>query len=113
MNERTKLLEEVARIVRERGDSYGRPGDHFGRTVGAINALFAHKISQPFTAADWAMFMVIDKIAREQHAPKRDNACDMAGYAACLGEIRAEEKRGDNIKWVLAELNRRKVDEKA
>lgn len=113
MNERTKLLEEVARIVRERGDSYGRPGDHFGRTVGAINALFAHKIREPFTAADWAMFMVIDKIAREQHAPKRDNACDMAGYAACLGEIRAEEKRGDNIRWALAELNRRKVDAKA
>jgi hypothetical protein len=113
MSERVKLLEETARIVRERGESYGSPEAHFARTAGAISAIFAHKLRAPITAADWAMFMVIDKLAREQHAPKRDNAVDVAGYAACLGEIRAEESRGDRIKWVLAELNRRKVDEKA
>lgn len=113
MNERIKLLEEVARIVRERGDDYGKPGDHFSITIGMVNAALAHKLRVPLVTADWPIIMICDKIAREQHKPKRDNACDMAGYAACLGEIRAEEKRGDNIKWVLAELDRRKVDAKA
>jgi hypothetical protein len=113
MSERVKLLEEAIRIVRERGDDYGKPGDHFSITIGMLNAAFARKLREPLTAADWPIIMVCDKIAREQHKPKRDNACDMAGYAACLGEIRAEESRGDSIKWVLAELNRRKVDTKA
>ena len=113
MSERIKLLEEAIRIVRERGEDYGKPGDHFSITIGMLNAAFARKLREPLVTADWPIIMVCDKIAREQHKPKRDNACDMAGYAACLGEIRAEEKRGDNIKWVLAELNRRKVDEKA
>lgn len=113
MSERVKLLEEAIRIVRERGDDYGKPGDHFSITIGMLNAAFARKLREPLTAADWPIIMVCDKIAREQHKPKRDNACDMAGYAACLGEIRAEESRGDSIKWVLAELNRRKVDAKA
>jgi hypothetical protein len=113
MSERVKLLEEAIRIVRERGDDYGKPGDHFSITIGMLNAAFARKLREPLVTADWPIIMVCDKIAREQHKPKRDNACDMAGYAACLGEIRAEESRGDRIKWVLAELNRRKVDEKA
>lgn len=113
MNERIKLLEEAIRIVRERGEDYGKPGDHFSITIGMLNAALGHKLRVPLVTADWPIIMVCDKIAREQHKPKRDNACDMAGYAACLGEIRAEEKRGDNIKWVLAELNRRKVDAKA
>jgi hypothetical protein len=118
MSERVKLLEETARIVRERGESYGSPEAHFSRTAGAISAIFAHKLREPITAADWSMFMVIDKLAREQHAPKRDNAVDIAGYGACLGEIRAEEKRRALEGWaraemVRAEIERRKVDTKA
>ena len=113
MSERVKLLEETARIVRERGESYGSPEAHFARTAGAISAIFAHKLRAPITAADWAMFMVIDKLAREQHAPKRDNAVDVAGYGACLGEIRAAEKRRELEGWARAEIERRKVDAKA
>jgi hypothetical protein len=113
MSERVKLLEEAARIVRERGESYGPPEAHFARTAGAISAIFAHKLRVPITAADWSMFMVIDKLAREQHAPKRDNACDIAGYGACLGEIRAAEKRRELEGWARAEIERRKADTKA
>jgi hypothetical protein len=113
MSERVKLLEEAIRIVRERGDDYGKPGDHFSITIGMLNAAFARKLREPLTTADWPIIMVCDKIAREQHKPKRDNACDMAGYAACLGEIRAEEKRRELEGWARAEIERRKVDAKA
>ena len=113
MSERVKLLEETARIVRERGESYGSPEAHFARTAGAISAIFAHKLRAPITAADWAMFMVIDKLAREQHAPKRDNAVDIAGYGACLGEIRVAERGRELARWARAEIERRKVETKA
>jgi hypothetical protein len=32
--------------------------------------------------------MILDKCAREQHQPKRDNMIDVAGYSACVSEIR-------------------------
>jgi hypothetical protein len=44
------------------------------------------------------MMMMIDKIAREQHTPKRDNAVDIAGYAACLAQCRVEEGKYDGSK---------------
>lgn len=88
---RERLLLDAAEATRERGKSYGPPRDHFARTVGAINAMFAHKLKEPLTPADWGMFMVLDKIAREQNAPKKDNLVDVAGYAACVAEIVEQE----------------------
>jgi hypothetical protein len=91
MTERERLLLDAAAATRDRGESYGDPQTHFARTVGAINAVFAHKLREPLTAADWGIIMVLDKCAREQHSPKRDNAIDIAGYAGCVAEIRTEE----------------------
>lgn len=98
MTERERLLLDAAAATRERGLSYGSPRDHFARTVGAINAIFAHKVREPLTPADWGMFMVLDKLAREQNLPKRDNMTDVAGYAACVAEIR-EESEAFNEAW--------------
>jgi hypothetical protein len=86
------LLKEAMDIVVNRGEDYGPPSDHFTRTIGAINAIFADKISEPFTATDWAMFMIIDKAAREQERPKRDNLLDIVGYAACANQCRSVGK---------------------
>jgi hypothetical protein len=44
--------------------------------------------------------MVLDKCAREQHLPKRDNMTDVAGYAGCVAEIRAETE-AFNASWDL------------
>jgi hypothetical protein len=44
--------------------------------------------------------MVLDKVAREQHAPKRDNMTDIAGYAACVAEIR-NESEAFNQSWAM------------
>lgn len=87
VTERERLLLDAASAVRERGESYGDPQTHFARTVGAINAVLAHKLREPLTAADWGICMILDKCAREQHNPKRDNMTDAAGYAACVAEI--------------------------
>jgi hypothetical protein len=96
MTERERLLLDAAAAVRERGESYGDPQAHFAITIGMVNAALGHKLRVPLVTADWPIIMVCDKIAREQHKPKRDNACDMAGYAACLGEIRREDYATEN-----------------
>jgi hypothetical protein len=96
VTERERLLLDAAAAVRERGESYGDPQTHFARTVGAINAVFAHKLREPLTAADWGIFMILDKCAREQHQPKHDNMTDAAGYAACVAEIRRDDYAAAN-----------------
>jgi hypothetical protein len=87
MTERERLLLDAAAATRDRGESYGDPQTHFARTVGAINAVFAHKLREPLIPADWGIIMVLDKCAREQNSHKRDNMTDIAGYAACVEEI--------------------------
>lgn len=87
---KANLLRDAVRAVEERGKSYGDADIHFARTVGAINSIFRHKLSEELTPSDWAMMMMIDKIAREQQVPKRDNALDIAGYSACLAQCRTE-----------------------
>ena len=51
-----------------------------------INALYGTN----FKPEDWAKFMIIDKLARDAERAKDDNCRDIAGYAACLHEVRSE-----------------------
>lgn len=81
---RQKMLLECVDIVAERGRYYGPPAHHFARTVGMINSLYG----TTFTPADWAKFMILDKLARDMERAKPDNCKDIAGYAACLYEVR-------------------------
>lgn len=81
------LLETALAAVKERHGSYGPPAEHFARTVGAINAIFAHKLREPFTSADWPIIMALDKFAREQGSHKADNDIDVVGYMACRAEV--------------------------
>lgn len=87
---KVRLLRDAVDAVEERGRSYGDADIHFARTIGAINSIFRHKLAEELTPSDWAMMMMIDKIAREQQVPKRDNALDIAGYSACLAQCRTE-----------------------
>ena len=88
---RVEMLRECADVVEQRGSAYGPPYEHFSRTVGLINVLFADALKRPLVPSDWAQFMILDKLAREQERPKRDNAMDIAGYAGCLHECRMQE----------------------
>lgn len=86
-----ELLRSAADTSRERRANYSPPREHFARTVGAINAIFAHKLREPLTASDWAMVMILDKCARYQGDRKtRDQIVDIAGYAGCLAECETE-----------------------
>jgi hypothetical protein len=87
-----QLLELATRTIRQRRTTYGPPGEHFAKTVAAVNAIFADKLRQPLTVGDWAQIMILDKLARHQGAAKSaDTPVDLAGYAACLAEVEAAE----------------------
>jgi hypothetical protein len=80
-----KTLHDAIAAVRDRHGKYGPPSEHFARTASLVNAAFG----TTFTPADWALVMVLDKIAR-QLGPQATNdaAIDIAGYAACHEECR-------------------------
>ncbi len=88
MNPAEQLLATASETVRARRATYGPPGEHFAKTVAAVNAIFGHKLREPLTVADWAQIMILDKLARHQGAAKSaDTPVDLAGYAACLAEV--------------------------
>lgn len=86
------VLEEAQRLVYgARQAAYGHPLDDYTKTVEAFNSLTGHSL----TAEQGVMFMILVKLSRECHAPKRDNRVDGAGYFGCLDRIVTErEKRG-------------------
>jgi hypothetical protein len=81
-----KTLHDAIAAVRDRHGKYGPPSEHFSRTASLVNAAFG----TTFTAADWALVMVLDKIARQLGNGQQtdDAAVDIAGYAACHQECR-------------------------
>lgn len=80
------VLEEAIRIVSgNRNRDYGEPEDNFGFIAGLWNTYLARakQPSDPIGSRHVAMMMVLMKVARDGHAPKRDNLVDIAGYADC------------------------------
>lgn len=82
------ILDEAQDIVyNNREKLYGHPREHFARTIGMINAQFAHKLKEPFVVDDWPIMMILDKVARNFGEYKRDVSIDIAGYAATLDRL--------------------------
>jgi len=80
-----RTLHDAIAAVRDRHGKYGPPTEHFQRTAALVNAAFG----TTFTAADWALVMVLDKVARQLGPQATDDAAiDIAGYAACHQECR-------------------------
>ena len=80
----------------QRQEDYGSPEDNFETIANLWNTYFAavHKknvllpASRVFTAKDVAMMMALLKIARVASGTGSDDCyVDLAGYAACAGEI--------------------------
>lgn len=72
--------------VRDRHTKYGPPTEHFARTAALVNAAFGTS----FSAADWALVMVLDKVARLRGpTPTTDGGVDIAGYGGCYEECRS------------------------
>jgi hypothetical protein len=91
-----QLLDTARAAVLDRHRVYGPPQEHFQRTVGMVNSLFASVFKRPLTTSDWARIMLLDKLARDLGPrPHPDNAVDLAGYAACLAECNASAPPAD------------------
>lgn len=82
---RREILEKAAACVTgAREHEYGSPEDNFTR----IAALWAAYCGWNFDAHDVAAMMALLKIARiGSGVYHEDNYIDLAGYAACAGEI--------------------------
>lgn len=86
---RTEILDTAKTcVVGDREQDYGSPESNFGRIAG----LWTIYLGCPVTAKDVAAMLALLKIARiaSGHA-KEDNWVDLAGYAACGGEIESSE----------------------
>lgn len=81
---RAEIL-EAARVCvcGEREQDYGTPEDSFA----LIGKLWAVYMGVDFTPKDVAMMMALLKVARIKNGDKADSFVDLAGYAACAGEI--------------------------
>lgn len=84
---RAEILDQAkACVVGDREQDYGSPESNFDR----IAEFWATYLDYHVTAKDVAAMLALLKIARiaSGHA-KDDNWVDLAGYAACGGEIEA------------------------
>jgi len=86
---RKEILKAAEKCVcGDREQDYGSPEDNFAR----IARLWEAYCDVKFTAKDVAIMLILLKGARiaSGHA-KEDNWIDIAGYAACGGEIESGE----------------------
>ena len=70
-------------VCGEREEDYGTPEDSFG----LIGNLWSTYLGVEISAKDVAVLMALLKIARIKTDTKSDSYVDLAGYAACAGEI--------------------------
>lgn len=85
---RVAVLNEAAGLIsRDRNLSYDEPESNFRRIAAYWNLYLTDHLLRPIQPHQVAMILGLVKVAREQHAPKRDNLVDLAGYAACYQEV--------------------------
>lgn len=94
---RSEILKQADSIVNgERQKQYGRAENSFAM----IAELWSGYLDVCLSARDVALMMILLKVAREKRGQgKADNWIDIAGYAACGGEIStmAEEKSAETV----------------
>lgn len=79
-------------ICGKRDEDYGSPEHNFDKISRLWNSYLGDNVTD---AHDVAMMMALLKIARAKAGTHLDNYVDIAGYAACAGEIVAsKEMRG-------------------
>ncbi len=89
-----ELLETAIDAVADRGLNYGKPEDNFDRIARLWNTHLTNRYGVASTvmdASDVSMMMALMKIARLENQPDHmDSWVDLAGYAACGGEIASQ-----------------------
>ena len=86
---RADILSTAAEYVtKDRAATHGDAERNFG----LIAAYWSAHLDHPITAVDVAAMMTLLKLARiKSNAANPDNWIDLAGYAACGGEIATED----------------------
>lgn len=87
---RAKVLKMAGQITTaDREQQYGDPEDNFT----AIANMWSGYLECPVTPADVAAMMILLKVARIASGQTvADNWIDIAGYAACGGEIQTKKQ---------------------
>lgn len=84
---REDILEKARQCVcGDRDMQYGSPEESFKRIADYWSVYLGNTIS----AKDVSIMMILFKVAREENKDKADNWIDIAGYAACGGEVSHE-----------------------
>ncbi len=100
---RAEILAEAKRCVcGEREQDYGTPENNFT----LVSKLWEAYTGHSFSAKDVAIMMALLKIARIKTGIKADSFVDLAGYAACAGEIAAKEQVTEVKQWIESEVNK-------
>ena len=92
MNRKEILDTAIKCVCGEREQDYGTPENNFS----LIANLWSAYHGGTFTAKDVAIMMCLLKVARIKTGSSEDSFVDLAGYAACAGEI--ETKRLERVK---------------
>lgn len=82
--EQTNILMDAATIVHgDRREAYGHAKESFGRIANLWSCILGVNV----TPDQVAMCLIQLKIARFINSQDRDSVVDIAGYAACLGQL--------------------------
>lgn len=97
---RTEILDAAkACVCGQREEDYGTPEDNFG-LIAELWGVYLRKkgcVSTYILPEDVAAMMALLKIARiAAGSAKADNWVDLAGYAACGGEIGVRNETAEN-----------------
>lgn len=107
MTRESILNRAIECVCGEREQDYGSPEDNFNR----IATYWSAHLGMEITAEDVAVMMALLKIARIGAGTATDDSwVDLAGYAACGGEIAAAEadrRKNDEIKQKMEEMHER------
>ena len=84
---REAVLALAHAAVMGRGEAYGGPEDNFA-SVADLWTLWLDGSDGQVTSKDVAVMLALVKIARlKRDINHKDSVVDLAGYAACLGEL--------------------------
>lgn len=100
----SKILEEVAGVVAERGKAYGSPLVNFRRIADLWNAYISNRYAdngwrncsmgcttEVLNENDVAQLMILSKMARLMESPgHRDSVVDILGYGETLAQMHEE-----------------------
>ena len=98
---RSEILKEAEKCVcGEREQDYGKPENNFKNIARLWRAYLAAAHHGKFSflvAKDVAIMMALLKIARIATGENPDSFVDLAGYAACAGEIATNQRSNSNF----------------